>query len=159
MSNALAVTSSYFGTGRYTEEDLASFASKAALATHAELVIAGFSCRPVDDDEGKGINYTVGCGCCSLNLNYRKKADGWRASCCVTSAGVIYGDSKINDEYADSAAAAVDHLLTRLEDESELGPVEERGYIHAAHEAIEEALGDWLGDGEETGEREGDDET
>jgi hypothetical protein len=150
VSNAVEVATTYYGNGRYTESDLATFASKAALATHAELVIAGFSCRPVDDDdEGKGINYTVGCGCCSLDLCYRKRSDGWRASCYVTSAGVIYGDSKINDEYADSAASAVMHLLTRLEDESELGPVEERGYIHAAHEAVEETLKDWLGEGED----------
>ena len=159
MSNAVEVSAAYYGTGRYTEDDLTFFASKAAIAMHPELVSAGFSCRPVDDGkEGKGINYTVGCGCCSLDLAYRKKADGWRASTYVTSAGVIYGDSKINDEYADSAAAAVTHLLTRLEDESELGPVEERGYIHAAHEAIEETMKDWIGE-EEPGERAGDDET
>jgi hypothetical protein len=134
--------------------------SEDAAKNHGPLIIAGFSCRPVaDEDEGKGAQYTIGCGCCSLDLAYRLDDDGWRASVYVTGAGTIYGDSKINGEFADTPEEAVDHLLSRLEEESEIGEPEVRGYIHAAHEAIEECVGDWLGEEEETGEDEGDDET
>lgn len=147
----------YYESGRYTTGDLESFFSKDSIKYHNQLVIAGFSCRPVDEDDGRGVNYTLGCGCCSLDLRYRMKPNGWRASTYVTSAGTISGDSKINDEFASDPQAAIANLLTRLEDESELGPVEERGYIHAAHEAIEEALEDWLGEDEDEGDENGED--
>ena len=149
MSKAIDISDTYYSEGRYLASDLESFLGADALKQHDALIIAGFSCRPVDDDDGKGVKYTVGCGCCSLDLCYCLSDDGWRASTYVTSAGVIYGDSKINDEYADSPEEAVDHLLERLSDESSKGPVEERGYIHAAHEAIEETLKDWIGESEE----------
>lgn len=156
---ASAVETTYFETGRYTDQDLKDFMTGDALSNHNALVIAGFCCRPViDDEEGKGVNYTLGCGSCSLDLDYRLDDDGWRAHVYVTGAGVIYGDSKIAGEFSDGPEDAVDALLERLEDEAERGPFEQRGDTHTAHEAIEDALEDFL-DEEESGEDEGDGET